>query len=201
MLEKNYKIAEKFIVVIIILGIIAMFQPWFKNIIELFQPLFPDVKLARTYTNEVAPVILRYGFYATFLGTVAFNVISHYSVEDLQRAIEEKGKLLTTLFVALPVVYFLIIISHLAWGHYNAALLGVVNFICVIAIWGWKGWGLIGLGLSALAELGLALSGNASMITTVIIFAAIIALGLLIWPKRTRFKFKGDGSFSTPPIK
>ena len=170
-----------------ILGIIAMFQPWFKNFVELFQPLAPEVRLGRTYRTEIAPVILRYGFYATFLSTVVFNVISHYSVEELQRAFKKKGKPLTFLLTALPVFYFFIIIGHLAWGYYYAALLGVVNFICVIAAWGWKRWGLIGLGLSALAELGLALSGSAAVITTVLVLVAIIALGSLAWPKRTAF--------------
>jgi hypothetical protein len=188
MLESNYKRIERIIVVIMILGIIAMFQPWFKNIVELFQPLVPDVRLGRTYTNEIAPIILRYGFYATFLSTVAFNVISHYSVEELQKAFKEKGRPLTFLLIALPVVYFFIILGHLAWAHYYAALLGVVNFVCAIAAWNWKRWGLIGLGLTALVELGLALSGSAAMITTVIILVAVIALGLLAWPRRTVFK-------------
>ena len=53
MSEVNYKKVEKLFVIIMLLGIVAMFQPWFKNIIELFEPLAPDAKLGRTVTTQV----------------------------------------------------------------------------------------------------------------------------------------------------
>jgi hypothetical protein len=187
MLERNYKKLEKIIVLIMMLGIIAMFQPWFKNIVELFEPLAPEARLGRTFKNEIAPIILRYGFYATFLSTVAFIVISHHSVEDLQKAFREKGVPLTLLLIVLPVLYGFIVLAHLSQAHYYAALLGVINVVCAIAVWNWKRWGLIGLGLTALVELGLTFSGSASIPTAALILVAIIALVSLTWPRRTAF--------------
>ena len=187
MSETNYKRLERVFVIVMLIGIIAMFQPWFKNIVEIFEPLAPEARLGRTFRNEIAPMIFRYGFYATFLGTIAFIVISHYSYEDLQKAFRSKGVPLTLLLIILPVVYGFTILAHLAWAQNSAAILGIINFVCAIAVWNWKRWGLIGLGLTALAELGLALSGSAALITTVLILFIIIALALLIWPRRTAF--------------
>ncbi len=67
MSEINYKKLEKLFVIIILLGMVALFQPWFKSIIELFEPLVPEAKLGRTYKNEIAPIIFRYGFYGVLL--------------------------------------------------------------------------------------------------------------------------------------
>ena len=187
MSEASYKRLEKIFITVMLIGIIAMFQPWFTNVVELFEPLAPEVRLGRTFKNEIAPIILRYGFYATFLGTIAFIVISHFSYEDLQKAFKSKGVPLTLLLIALPVVYGFIILAHLAWAQNSAAILGIINFVSAIAVWNWKRWGLIGLGLTALAELGLALSGSAALITTILILVIIIVLALLVWPRRSTF--------------
>ena len=185
MLERNYKRLEKIIIVIIIVGIIAMFQPWFKNIVELFDPLAPEARLGRTYTNEIAPIILRYGFYATLLSTIAFIVLSHYSVEDLQTAFKEKGKPLTFLSIVLPVFYGFVVLAHLATAQYYAVILGVISFICAIAVWNWKRWGLIGLVLTSLIGLGLAFIDLASMPMAILIMIVVVVMVVLIWPKRS----------------
>ncbi len=186
MLEVNHKRAEKVIIAILVIGILAMFQPWFESLVSFFEPLAPEANLTRTYRREIAPIVLRYGFYATFLSTVAFIVLSHYSVEDLQRAFAEKGEPLTLLLIALPVIYGFSILINLAWAYPWAAVLGVFNFVFAIAVWNWKRWGLIGLGASALVELGLAVSDSASI--TLAGFTLLLALVLvaLIWPKRAR---------------
>jgi hypothetical protein len=165
MLERNYKRLERIIIVIMIVGIIAMFQPWFKNIVELFDPLAPEARLGRTYRNEIAPIILRYGFFATFLSTIAFIV--------------------TFLLIALPVFYGFVVLAHLATAQYYAAILGVISFICAIAVWLWKRWGLIGLVLTSLIGLGLAFIGLASMPIAILILIVVIVVVALIWPRRT----------------
>ena len=184
MLEVNYKRIEKVIIIIMVVGIIAMFQPWFESLLKLFEPLAPEADLARIYRREVAPVVLRYGFYAAFLGTVAFIVLSHYRPEDLPRAFAEKGKALTILLVALPVIYGFSVLFNLAWAYFGATALGVINFVCAIAVWGWKRWGLMGLGVSAVVGLGLALAGLASVSVSGFSFLLAIVLIILIWPKR-----------------
>lgn len=185
MSEQAYKRLEHIIVTLMILGIVAILQPWFRNIVELFEPLAPDARLGRTYKNEIAPIVLRIGFYATFLSTVAFITISHHSYDDLRKAVTQKGAILTILLVLGPVLYGFIVIGNLAWAYYWGAILGVCNFVFVLAVWNKKLWGLIGLGLAALVELGLALSGLASLpiAVTVVVVAAVI-FGL-IWPNRT----------------
>lgn len=184
MSQTAYKRLETIIVTIMLLGIIAMFQPWFRNIVELFEPLAPEARLGRTFANDIAPVILRYGFNATFLSTVAFIVISHYSYEDLQKAVTEKGSLLTILLIFAPVIYGFITIGNLAWAYYWAAILGVVNVVCAIAVWNRKLWGLVGLGVTALIEIGLALSGSAWLPLGVFLLSLALVLFALAWPKR-----------------
>ncbi len=188
MLETNYKRLEKIVIFVMIVGIIAMFQPWFRSMVELFDPLTPDTNLGRNFRQEIAPIIFRYGFYATFLSTVAFIIISHYDADDLRQAFREKGVPLTILLIFLPVVYGFVVIGHLAWAEYDAALLGVINVTCAIATWNWKRWGPIGLGLTALVELGLAFSDLSSRPIAVTIFLAAIVLVALIWPKRAKLQ-------------
>ena len=185
MSAQSYKRLEQIIVTIMLLGIIAMFQPWFKNIVELFEPLAPDARLGRTYKNEIAPMILLFGFWATFLGTVAFIVVSHYSHEDLRKATHQKGTLLTILLVIAPVMYGFIVIANLAWAYNWAAILGVFNVIFAIAFWNKKQWGPIGLGLTALIELGLALSGSAWIPIGLLLLLTVIILAGLAWPRRS----------------
>lgn len=184
MLATYYKRIEKIILTLIFIGIVAMFQPWFTSIVELFEPLAPDARLGRTFTREVAPVIFRYGFYATFLGTVAFIVISHYSIEDLQRAFQEKGVALTWLLILMPVVYGFALLGELSRGHNYATLLDVVNVICAIAVWNWKRWGLVGLGVVAALDLWLASSGDAIMELAILRMVLAIAVIALFWPRR-----------------
>ncbi len=184
MTAQGYKRLEQIIVTIMLLGIIAMFQPWFENIVELFEPLAPDARLGRTYRNEYAPIILRIGFWATFLGTVAFISISHYSYDELLTSSREKGTLLTILLVLIPIVYGFVVIANLAWAYHWAAIVGVFNVVFAIAVWNKKLWGLIGLGITALIELGLAFSGSAWLPIAIVFVALAVGLFALIWPKR-----------------
>ena len=152
---------------------------------ELFDPLAPEARLGRTYRTEIAPIILRYGFFATFLSTIAFIVLSHYSVEDLQTAFEEKGKPLTFLLIMLPVFYGFVVLAHLATAQYYAVILAVIGFICAIAVWNWKRWGLIGLVLTSLIGLGLAFNDLASMPIAILTLLVVIVVVALIWPRRS----------------
>lgn len=187
MLEVTYKRLERFILLAILVGIVAMFQPWFTAIVELFEPLAPEARLGRTYTREIAPIIFRYGFYITFLSTIAFIVISHYSVEELETAVREKGALLTMLLIALPVIFGLSVLGELSRAHHTAALLHVANFIFAVAIWNGKRWGVIGLGLAALTGLGLGLTDGA-ILTLSIILVVLALLGVVLsWPKHHPF--------------
>jgi|GEM_PF-2652025 len=184
MSAQSYKRLEQIIVAIMLLGIVAMFQPWFRNIVELFAPLAPEARLGRTYTNEIAPIVLRIGFYAAFLGTVAFIVISHYSYKDLRKAVTQKGTLLTILLVLVPVLYGFLTIANLAWAYYLASFLGVFNVVFAIALWNKRFWGLVGLGLTAVIELALAFSGSASLPMAGLLLVIAGALFALSWSKR-----------------
>jgi hypothetical protein len=188
MVEVNFKRLEKMVIILIFVGILAMFQPWFSSLVELFEPLAPEARLGRTFRNEIAPFIFRYGFYITFLSTVTFIAISHYTPTELRQAFKTRGVPLTFLLIILPIFYGFMLLGNMAWAYYYAALLGVVNFVCAIATWNWKRWGPIGLALSALAEFGLALSGSASITIAVAILIAFVAVASLIWPRRAKLK-------------
>ena len=187
MFEVAYKRLERIILIAIMVGIVAMFQPWFTAMVGLFEPLAPEARLGRTYTREIAPIIFRYGFYITFLSTIAFIVISHYSVEDLETAVRKKGTILTILLIALPVIFGFSMLGELSRAHHTAALLHVANFVFAVAIWNGKRWGVIGLGLAALAGLGLALTGEAILPLAAALLIAVLTTVMLSWSKRHLF--------------
>lgn len=61
-----------------------------------------------------------------------------------------------------------------------------------MAAWNWKRWGLIGLGLTTVVELGLAFSG-AVMIPVALAFVVVYGLVVfLIWPRRAYFSKELD---------
>ena len=177
---------EQVIVVIMLLGIILMFQPWFSSIVELFEPFFPDARLGRAYRNDIAPIIVRYGFNAAFYGTVAFIVISHYSHKDIQKAVREKGGLMTLLLIVAPVIYGFGVLIHMAGAYYWSAILAVFNVVFAIAVWNKKLWGIIGLTVSVLIGLALAFTENGSMPTAIVFVVVALIINALFWPKRPK---------------
>lgn len=184
MLEKNYKRLESIVVILMVVGIFAMFQPWFVNIVELFSPLAPETNLGKLYKEDIAPSVLRYGFYIVFLSTITITVLNHYSVEELEKAIEEKGKALTFLLIAFPVISGLSVLVSLANGFGWSAIIWVLSFIFGIALWHWRRWGFVGLILVTIAQLVMAAAGLASLAVAVFFTVAFIILLILIWPKR-----------------
>lgn len=181
-----YKRLEQIFVAIMLVGIILMFQPWFNNIIELFEPFFPEARLGRIYRNDIAPVILRYGFHAAFYGTVAFIVLSHYSHTDIQKAVREKGGWLTFLLIVAPIIYGFGVLIHMSWAHAWSAILAVFNVVFAIAVWNKKLWGIIGLSISVLIGLVLAFADSGSMPTAIIFVVVALVINALFWPKRTQ---------------
>ena len=184
MLERNYKRLESIIVILMVVGIFAMFQPWFVNVVELFGPLVPDTDLGKLYKEDVAPAVLRYGFYTVFFSTIAIIVLNHYSVEELEKAIEEKGKALTFLLIAFPVISGLSVLVSLANSFGWSAIIWVLSFIFGIALWHWRRWGFIGLILVTIAQLVMVAAGLASLAVALIFTGAFTLLLILIWPKR-----------------
>ena len=114
-LEGVNRRVERILIVVMILGLLAMFRPWVKELIGLFGPF--------------APVLLRYGFLAVFLSTVAYIVLTHCSVTDLRRAAGQKGAPLTAILIAMLVLYGFDVILHLSQDHRQAALLGMLHFV------------------------------------------------------------------------
>ena len=187
MSEKSYKRAEKIIIILMILGMLTMFQPWFRSVASLFDPLSAEGDFGRTYSREIAPMVFRYGFYIVLLSTVAFIVLSHYNVDELQRAVAEKGKALTWLLIALPVFVGFVLLINLSIGLNLAALLGVLAFVFAIAIWHWRRWGVVGYVLTSIGWMVMAVMGTAEMNTAVINFILTIVMLVLIWPRREKF--------------
>lgn len=186
MSEQTYKRTEKIIIILMIIGMIAMFQPWFRSVATMFDPFTAEGGLGRAYSREVAPSVFRYGFYILLLSTVAFIVLSHYSVEELERAVAEKGKVLTWLLVLLPVYVGFALLINLSVGFNLAALLGVLAFSFAIAIWHWRRWGVIGYVLVSLGWMVMAVMGTAEMITAVVNLILTIIIIALLWPRREK---------------
>jgi hypothetical protein len=188
MQEKTHQRIESIIVILMIIGIIAMFQPWFVNIFELFEPLAPEADLGRLYKDDIAPSVLRYGFYITMLSTIAFIVFSHYSLEELERAYDEKGKTLTSLLIAMPVISGFSVLGTLSASMGWSALVYVFGFICSIALWHSRRWGLMGLIAVAVIQLGLLAIGKGLIIVTVFFTLTVVLTLILTWPRRTMLK-------------
>jgi hypothetical protein len=184
MLEKNYKRLESIIVILMVVGIFAMFQPWFVNVVELFSPLAPDTNLGKLYKDDIAPAVLRSGFYIVFLSTIAITILNHYSLEEVERAIEEKGKALTFLLIAFPVISGLSVLVSLANSFGWSAIIWVLSFIFGVALWHWRRWGFVGLILVTIAQLVMVAAGLASLGVALFFTVALIFLLILIWPKR-----------------
>lgn len=186
MFEQRYKQVEKTIVILMLVGLLAMFQPWFQNVATLLEGLSAESDWGQLYGREIAPTIFRYGFYTLVLSTVAFISISHYSVDDLQRAISEKGHTLTWLLVAMPILVGFTILINLSIGAGVAAFVGIFAFIFVISTWNWRRRGVIGLAVVHLGLLVLGVMGRGELVTAVFnTLLTIIIIGL-IWPRRVK---------------
>ncbi|MBK8902487.1 MAG: hypothetical protein IPM53_14970 [Anaerolineaceae bacterium] len=186
MFEQRYKQVEKTIVILMLVGILAMFQPWFQNAASWLEGLSAGSEWGQLYGREIAPTIFRYGFYTVLLSTVAFISISHYSVDDLQRAINEKGQLLTWLLVAMPIIVGFTILVNLSIGAGLAAFVGVFAFIYAISTWNWRRRGVIGLAVVNLGLLVLGITGRGDLGTAVLNTILTIAIIGLIWPRREK---------------
>ncbi len=186
MFEQRYKQVEKIIVILMLVGLLAMFQPWFQNAASLLEGLAAGSEWGRLYGREIAPTIFRYGFYTLLLSTVAFISISHYSVDDLQRAISEKGQALTWLLVALPITAGFAILVNLSIGAGFAAFVGVFAFIYAISTWNWRRRGVIGLAVVNLGLLVLGVMGRADLGTAVFNTLLTVVIIGLIWPRREK---------------
>ncbi len=187
MFEQRYKQVEKTIVILMLVGLLAMFQPWFQNAASLLERFAAGSEWGRQYGREIAPTIFRYGFYTLLFSTVAFISISHYSVDDLQRAISEKGHALTWLLVAIPVIVGFTILVNLSIGAGFAAFVGVFAFIFAISTWNWRRRGVIGLAVVNLGLLALGVMGRGDWGTAVFNTILTIAIIGLIWPRREKF--------------
>ena len=186
MFEQQYKRVEKMIVIFMVVGIFALFQPWFQSVVSLFDGLSPETDLVRLYSREVAPTIFRYGFYLLLLSTVAFTVISHYTPADLLQAMAEKGTILTWVLVVLPAIIGFTILGNLSVGAGTAATIGILAFICGVAIWNWKRWGVIGYVLTSFITVILAAMSRAQMGTAVLNLALAFTILALLWPQREK---------------
>ncbi len=180
MLELYYKRAEQIIIIVMIIGIIAVFRPWFSDLVGLFEGFAPDINLERTFQRETSVIIFRMGVYATLLGLIAFIFISHHTPTDFRDAFSEKGPYLASLLLALPLIYGIFVIENFAIWSGMGIILNVFNFICAIAVWNRKTWGVIGLGLSTLYGFILGF-GEAAPFMPNFTFLLTIALGILLW--------------------
>ena len=184
MSEQTYKRTEKIIIILMLVGMVAMFQPWFRSVAAWVDLISAEAEFGKMFGRDIAPVIFRYGFYILLLSTVAFTVLSHYNAEELQRAEAEKGKALTWLLICLPVVIGFTLVINMSGGFNVAAFIGVLAFACAIAIWHWRRWGVVGYTLASMIWVGMALTGSADMITAVLnLILAIITIALL-WSRR-----------------
>jgi hypothetical protein len=186
MFEQRYKQLEKTIVILMLVGILAMFQPWFQNAASLLERLSAESEWGRLYGREIAPTIFRYGFYTLLLSTVAFISISHYSVDDLQRAISEKGHALTWLLVAVPITAGFEILVNLSIGAGFAAFVGIFAFTHAISTWNWRRRGVIGLAVVNLGLLVLSMMGRGDLATAVFNTILTVVIIGLIWPRREK---------------
>ncbi len=188
MSEQSYKRTEKIIIILMLVGLAAMFQPWFRSVAAWFDIFAVDADFGRLYSREVAPMVFRYGFYILLLSTVAFTVLSHYSVEELNRALAEKGRLLTWLLIALPVIIGFTLLVNMANGFNLAAFWSVFAFVCAIAIWYWRRWGVVGYALISLGWMGMAVGGSAYFITAVFNLVLAIIIVALLWSRREKLR-------------
>lgn len=186
MFEQRYKQVEKTIVILMLVGILAMFQPWFQNAASLLEGLSAESEWGRLYSREIAPTIFRYGFYTLLLSTVAFISISHYSADDLQRAISEKGHALTWLLVAMPIIVGFTILVNLSIGAGFAAFVGIFAFLYAISTWNWRRRGVIGLAFVNLGLLVLGMMGRGDLATAVFNTILTVVIIGLIWPRREK---------------
>ena len=182
--EIAYKRLEQILIFFIIIGIVAMFQPWFRDFFEWLQPFVTsseEANFGRSYRDEWAPIILRYGFFSTFLATVAYTSLTHYTIEDLEQAFAEKGTSLAFSLILLPILAGFSLLYALALGSYWTTILSVLTFIGATAMWNWKRQGVIMLSVSTLLIFIQAMTGTAHLVMSILLSAvSLLAVGLSI---------------------
>jgi hypothetical protein len=70
-------------------------------------------------------------------------------------------------------------LHHPAWTLPWIALLSIVNFVCVVAIWKWKRWGMYGLAASATVIFIITLI-SLDLTNAIISVSGVIIIGLLV---------------------
>jgi hypothetical protein len=70
-------------------------------------------------------------------------------------------------------------LNHPKWTLFPIALLFIVNFVCVVAIWKWKRWGMYGLVVSAAVMFIITLI-SLDITNAVILVIGVAIIGLLV---------------------
>jgi hypothetical protein len=180
--QTAYKRTEQILIILMLLGIAFMFQPWFRSLAEWIQPFVTtseEANFGRSYKDDWAPVILRIGFLSTFLATALYTALTHYTVEDLEEAFDEKGVVLTYALISLPVLAGFSVLMCLAYGLYWTAVINVFLFTQAISAWGWKRRGVVLLAILATVVLIQAILGSAPLFLSILLFVVTaVAVGL-----------------------
>jgi hypothetical protein len=70
-------------------------------------------------------------------------------------------------------------LHHPTWAVPPLGLLSILNFVCVVAIWKWKKWGMYGLAASGAVIFTITLI-SLGIINAVISVSGVIIIGLLV---------------------
>ena len=71
------------------------------------------------------------------------------------------------------------VLHHPAWAVPWLGFLSIVNFVCVVAIWKWKRWGMYGLAASATVVFIITMI-SLNFFTAIISVSGVIIIGLLV---------------------
>ena len=130
---------------LMVVGLLALFQPWFRNIAGWFDGLADSGDASLVYREDIAPVVFRYGFFLLLASTLGFIIVGHYTPLMLRRALVAKGTGLTYWLIFLPLAYGVMVITSLAYGYGGGSVLGIIGAVAAIAAWNWRTWGVVGL--------------------------------------------------------
>lgn len=179
---------EKWMMAFMVIGLFAMFQPWFRSIASWFNGLTDSGDASEVYRVDIAPVVFRYGFFLLLASTLGFIIVGHYTPLMLQKAFNTKGRPLTFWLIFLPLGYGLMVIGNLAYGYALGSLLGVMGAVASIAVWNWRAWGLVLVGAIGVLAIGAFVAGSMTWLGAVVavLFAAVTVVGVA--PRRAQFR-------------
>ena len=138
---------ERWMMRFMAIGLLAMFQPWFRSIASWFNGLTDSGDASTIYREDIAPFVFRYGFFVLLASTLGFIIVGHFTPLMMQESFVTKGKALTYWLIFLPLGYGLMLIGSLAYGYGGGALMGLIGAVAAIAAWNWKPWGVVAIGL------------------------------------------------------